>query len=95
MLGSSQPVDSEGTHDVAEKYNAWLLENEIPKLFFWADPGKMIPLHLSKMYSEKLKYTKSVGVGHAKHYLQEDHPHLTGMKIGQWLESTGLDQIEP
>jgi haloalkane dehalogenase len=31
-------------YQAVENYNSWLLENEIPKLFFWADPGKIIPL---------------------------------------------------
>lgn len=47
-------------YQAVENYNSWLLENEIPKLFFWADPGKIIPLELSKYYSENLKNVKSV-----------------------------------
>jgi len=26
----------------AEAYHAWLLDTEIPKLFFWAEPGAII-----------------------------------------------------
>jgi len=73
-----------------EEYNAWLLENEIPKLFFWADPGKILPLELSRFYVENLRNTKSVGVGRAKHYLQEDHPHLIGEEIVRWLQTAGV-----
>ncbi|OBT73206.1 hypothetical protein VF21_08704 [Pseudogymnoascus sp. 05NY08] len=32
----------------------------------------------------------SVPVGHAKHYLQEDHPHLIGSEIKVWLETAGI-----
>ncbi|OBT54268.1 hypothetical protein VE04_05814 [Pseudogymnoascus sp. 24MN13] len=46
-------------YQAVENYNSWLLENEIPKLFFWADPGKIIPLELSKYHSENLKNVKS------------------------------------
>jgi len=77
-------------YKAVEIYNSWLLDNDTPKLFFWADPGKIIPLKLSKYYSEQLKNTKSVAVGKAKHYLQEDHPHLIGSEIGRWLETAGI-----
>jgi haloalkane dehalogenase len=77
-------------YKAVEDYNSWLLENEIPKLFFWADPRKIMPLNLSKYYSANLKNTKSIGVGKAKHYLQEDHPHLIGSEIERWLETRGI-----
>ena len=77
-------------YQAVESYNSWLLENEIPKLFFWADPGKIMPLKLSKYYSKNLKNVKSVPVGHAKHYLQEDHPHLIGAEIKGWLGTAGI-----
>jgi len=77
-------------YKAVENYNSWLLSNDIPKLFFWADPGKIMPLKLSKYYSKNLKNTKSVAVGNAKHYLQEDHPDLIGSEIMKWLESAGM-----
>ena len=79
-----------GVYGAVESYNSWLLDSEIPKLFFWADPGKIMPLMLSKYYSQNLKNTKSVAVGNAKHYLQEDHPHLIGSEIRRWLETAGF-----
>ena len=75
------------SHGAAEDDQAWLAQTEVPKLYFWADPGKMQPPRLSKEYSDKFHNIKSIGVGHAKHYLQEDHPHLIGEGIAQWLES--------
>jgi haloalkane dehalogenase len=72
-----------------EEYNAWLLENEIPKLFFWADPGKILTVGLAGWYGEKMRNVRSVGVGRAKHYLQEDHPHLIGREIAGWLQTAG------
>jgi len=77
-------------YKAVEEYNSWLLDNEVPKLFFWASPGKIMPPKLSKYYAENLKNTKSVGVGNAKHYLQEDHPHLIGSEIEKWLETTRI-----
>lgn len=69
----------------AQKDQAWLAETDLPKLYFWADPGKMQPPDLAKEFSEKLKNITSIGVGHAKHYLQEDHPHTIGKEIAKWL----------
>ena len=77
-------------YEAVEKYHSWLLANDIPKLFFWADPGKIITPKLAKWYSDNLKNTKSVAVGEAKHYLQEDSPHLIGKEMGKWLENTAL-----
>lgn len=34
-----KPAD---VYAIAEKYHAWLLESEVPKLFFWATPGIII-----------------------------------------------------
>jgi haloalkane dehalogenase len=76
--------------DAVEEYNKWLLENEIPKLFFWADPGKILPRELSRWYGENLRNVRCVGVGRAKHYLQEDHPHLIGREIAGWLREAGV-----
>ncbi len=81
--------DSSGA---AEKDQAWLAETDLPKLYFWADPGKMQPPKLAKETSEKLKNITSISVGHAKHYLQEDHPHLVGREIAKWLGSAELNK---
>ena len=76
----------------AEKDQAWLAETELPKLYFWGDPGKMQPPKLAKQYSDKLKNITAIGVGQAKHYLQEDNPHLIGKEMDKWLESNGFVQ---
>jgi len=64
--------------DVSEKYHAWLLESEVPKLFFWATPGVIIGEELAGWYRNTLKNTRSVGIGPGRHYLQEDNPSLIG-----------------
>ena len=78
--------------EAAEKDQAWLKETDLPKLYFWGDPGKMQPPKLAKDYSDKLKNITSIGVGSAKHYLQEDNPHLIGKEMAKWLESNGMVQ---
>ena len=75
---------------VVEKYHAWLLENEVPKLFFWATPGVIIREELAGWYGKMLKNTRSVGIGPGRHYLQEDNPHLIGTELAKWMEKVVL-----
>lgn len=86
-LGKLMPVKdfSPESFKAAEKDQLWLAETEIPKLYFWADPGKIQPPPLAKELSNKLKNITSIPVGHAKHFLQEDHPQLIGEEITKWL----------
>ena len=74
------------TWAMAQAYEAWLLETDIPKLFFWADPGALIPIQRAKWLRAHLKNTKSVALGAGSHYVQEDHPDLIGQQISAWLE---------
>ena len=71
---------------IVEKYHTWLLENDIPKLFFWASPGVIIGEELAGWYQKTLKNTTSVHIGPGKHYLQEDNPHLIGRELAKWME---------
>lgn len=73
-----------------EKYHEWLVESEMPKLFFWADPGKIITVAKKEGYERVLRNTEFVGVGEARHFLQEDCPGVIGTNIGRWLGSMGL-----
>ena len=75
---------------VVEKYHAWLLENDIPKLFFWATPGKIIGEELAAWYRKTLKLTTSVHIGPGKHFLQEDNPHLIGIELAKWMDQAVL-----
>ena len=47
---------------MAEAYRAWLLETELPKLFFWAEPGALISPRLAAWLQTRLKACKSVDV---------------------------------
>jgi haloalkane dehalogenase len=71
--------------EMAERYIAWLLASDVPKLFFWASPGTLIPEAVSSMYIRELKNTRSIALGTAIHFVQEDHPHLIGREIAAWL----------
>ncbi|KAE9379859.1 putative Haloalkane dehalogenase [Stipitochalara longipes BDJ] len=71
--------------DIVERYHDWLLVNDIPKLFFWAKPGRIIMEEKAKWYLETLREVKGVCVGDGLHFLEEDHPHKMGTEIAAWL----------
>ena len=73
---------------IAVKYHTWLLENDVPKLFFWANPGSIISEELAGFYLKALRNTENVHIGPGKHFLQEDNPHLIGRELASWLEHT-------
>ena len=77
---------------IVEAYHAWLLENEIPKLFFHATPGAIIGEKLASYYRKTLKNTRSVNLGPGRHWLQEDHPHLIGSELAKWMEQVVLGE---
>ena len=74
---------------MAEAYHAWLLETEIPKLFFWAEPGSLISPARAAWLSERLKSCRTVPLGQGRHFLQEDHAEQIGQHIADWLSSLG------
>lgn len=77
-----KPAD---VYAIVEKYHAWLLGNEIPKLFFYATPGVIIGEELAGWYRKMLKETVSVDIGPGRHYLQEDNPHVIGTELARWI----------
>ncbi len=77
------------TWAMAEAYQAWLLKTEIPKLFFWAEPGALIPPARAAWLKAQLKACTAVGLGPGRHFLQEDHPDVIGGKIAEWLPTLG------
>ncbi|TLU70734.1 haloalkane dehalogenase [Lichenicoccus roseus] len=79
---AGEPVD---VYTMAVAYHDWLLETEVPKLFFWADPGALIPVERAAYYQTRLKACHSVALGEGIHYVQEDHPDLIGREIAGWL----------
>jgi haloalkane dehalogenase len=74
-------------YERVEQYHDWLLQNDIPKLFFWATPGRIVSEEKAKWYLETLKNVKGVFVGRGVHFLQEDHPHQIGEEIFGWIDS--------
>ena len=72
-------------HEIAQSFYDWLLNNDLPKLFFWATPGALISESLAATLSNTLRNTRSVGIGPGVHYVQEDNPHLIGREIVDWI----------
>jgi len=72
---------------MAEAYQAWLLETEIPKLFFWADPGSLIPPKRAAWLQARPRYCTSVPLGPGRHFVQEDHADHIGAAIADWLST--------
>ena len=70
---------------MAEAYQAWLLDTDVSKLFFWAEPGALISPKRAAWLQARLKACKSVPLGPGRHYVQEDHADLIGREIAQWL----------
>ena len=70
---------------MASAYQAWLLETEIPKLLFWAEPGALVSPKRAAWWSAKLRCCRTVALGQGLHYLQEDHPDRIGREVAAWL----------
>lgn len=73
--------------DLVKRYHDWLLVNDIPKLLYWAKPGRIVTEEKAKGYLETWKEVKGVCVGEGLHYLEEDHPHKIGTEIAAWLDA--------
>lgn len=72
---------------MAEAYHAWLLDTEIPKLFFWAEPGSIISPARAAWLTARLKACRSVPLGPGYQFVQEDHADLIGQQIADWLST--------
>jgi len=70
---------------MAQAYHGWLLETEIPKLLFWAQPGALVSPERAAWYAQHLKACRAVPLGAGVHYVQDDHPDTIGRGIASWL----------
>ncbi|KAH8802552.1 Alpha/Beta hydrolase protein [Xylogone sp. PMI_703] len=77
-----QPLD---VWSMAEKYMAWLLASDHPKLFFWVTPGIFINKSRAEKLIQQLHNTRNVYLGEGFHFVQEDYPHEIGREISDWL----------
>jgi haloalkane dehalogenase len=80
---AGDPVD---VYAMAQAYRAWLFETDLPKLFFWGSPGGLISQTDAARFARAFRHCRSVHVGPADHFLQEDNPHLIGREIAAWID---------
>jgi haloalkane dehalogenase len=83
------PIEGEPS-DVNEavlKYNAKLVEWDIPKLLFYAEPGAILRKPAVEWCEVNLKNLTSINLGEGSHYLQEDHPHAIGEGLAEWYRT--------
>ncbi len=71
--------------EIIERNGAWLSETSIPKLMFYAEPGALGGPQVAAYFAEKLKNIETNYVGPGYHYIQEDHPHMIGRELADWL----------
>ena len=63
----------------------WLLSSQIPKLMFYAEPGALMPGPVADYLAANVPNIEARFVGAGSHFLQEDHPHVIGQGIADWL----------
>ncbi len=63
----------------------WLYETEIPKLLFHAEPGAITPRAVVAYMAATAKNIEVRFLGAGTHFLQEEHPHLIGQGLADWL----------
>ena len=76
------------TWAMACAYRDWLFETEVPKLFFWAEPGALVSPTAARRLQARLTACTTVPLGQGRHYLQEDHAATIGDAVAKWLRDT-------
>ncbi|MEO1251277.1 MAG: haloalkane dehalogenase [Pseudomonadota bacterium] len=72
---------------IVEANGAWLYETELPKLFFHAQPGALLPPPAADYVIANAKNITAVDLGAGSHYLQESSPHAIGAALSVWLDT--------
>jgi haloalkane dehalogenase len=78
--------------EMAKRYTKWLVETEVPKLFFWASPGAVVPEAVAQRFIRDLRNTRSVALGKGIHYLSEDYPDQISREIAAWLPTLSAEK---
>lgn len=81
-----QPADVTAALDAAA---VWWRETDVPKLFLYARPGRLLPKRLAKWAAANLKNVTIGYVGPGVHFLQETSPRRIARHLDKWLR--GLD----
>lgn len=81
------PIGGEPAFATAEivKNGEWLALSRIPKLLFYAEPGALMPKPVVDFMTANVSNLETRFLGAGVHFLQEDHPHLIGQGLADWL----------
>ncbi len=85
------PIDGTPA-DVVEEVLAngdWLTSSPIPKLMFYAEPAALMPAPVADHLAATVPNLEVRFLGAGLHFLQEEHPHLIGQGIADWLRRIG------
>jgi len=83
------PFNGDKPKEVAKavsSWHEWLMDSEIPKLFFHVSPGVAIKEKDVKIIKENMKNLTSIDLGEGLHFIQEDYPHEIGEGISKWYQ---------
>ncbi len=67
------------------KNGEWLLASPLPKLMFYAEPGALAPKPVVDYLTVNVPNLEVRFLGAGTHFVQEDHPHLIGQGLVDWL----------
>ncbi|MDY8138413.1 haloalkane dehalogenase [Aquimarina sp. 2201CG5-10] len=73
------------TSAIVKNYREKLQESNIPKLFFYAEPGAFMPEPVRNWIIENIPNLEVVNIGKGTHFIQEDNPELIGSKLKEWV----------
>jgi haloalkane dehalogenase len=86
----------EETTRAVDKYHAWLLRTNLPKLLLYVSPGMILTADSVRWLRDNLTNLTLINVGPGLHYPQETNPYLVGTEIAGWYRglpsSTGTSQ---
>ncbi len=74
-------------NELVGNYNQKLVEWDVRKLLFYAEPGAILPKPLVDWCEVNLKNLTSINLGKGRHYLPEDHPHAIGEALAEWYRA--------
>ena len=73
------------TAAIVENYRQALIMSDLPKLFFYAEPGAFMPEPVRNWIIKNIPNVESVNIGKGVHFIQEDNPKLIGEKIKEFI----------
>ena len=73
------------TSAIVKNYREQLQNSEVPKLFFYAEPGAFMPEQVRKWIIDNIPNMEVVNIGDGTHFIQEDNPDVIGQRIKDFV----------